>query len=161
MFGPRFVGSKWRCRQENSFCSQIGAWTSRASPFAPDEAWPEHLICSRYAPAASAADGICGRHRRENTFQVLDNVTWTRGAHTIKFASISGAARSPNTRPTVGNGRFNFSTGFTAQPGVSPSGDSIASMLLGYPSLYEQDYLLVGRESVASRAATILPTIGA
>src|SRR5260370_12910190 len=41
-----------------------------------------------------------------------------------------------------GNRRFNYSARFTAQPGVN-SGDSIASMLLGYPTPYEQDYLLV------------------
>ena len=80
--------------------------------------------------------------RRENTFEGLDNITWTRGAHTIKFGADVRRRQITEYQTNRGNGRFNFSTGFTAQPGMN-SGDSIASMLLGYPSLYEQDYLLV------------------
>lgn len=80
--------------------------------------------------------------RRENTFEELDNVTWTRSAHTLKFGVDVRRRQITEYQTNRGNGRFNFSTGFTAQPGVN-SGDSIASMLLGYPSLYEQDYLLV------------------
>ncbi len=81
-------------------------------------------------------------YRRENTFEELDNVTWTKGTHTIKFGVDVRRRQITEYQTNRGNGRFNFSTGFTAQPGVN-SGDSIASMLLGYPTLYEQDYLLV------------------
>jgi hypothetical protein len=81
-------------------------------------------------------------YRRENTFEELDNVTWTKGSHTIKFGVDVRRRQITEYQTNRGNGRFNFSTGFTAQPGVN-SGDSIASMLLGYPTLYEQDYLLV------------------
>jgi hypothetical protein len=81
-------------------------------------------------------------YRRENTFEELDNVTWTRSSHTIKFGVDVRRRQITEYQTNRGNGRFNFSTGFTAQPGVN-SGDSIASMLLGYPTLYEQDYLLV------------------
>ena len=81
-------------------------------------------------------------YRRENTFEELDNVTWTKSSHTIKFGVDVRRRQITEYQTNRGNGRFNFSTGFTAQPGVN-SGDSIASMLLGYPTLYEQDYLLV------------------
>ncbi len=81
-------------------------------------------------------------YRRENTFEELDNVTWTKGSHTIKFGVDVRRRQITEYQTNRGNGRFNFSTGFTSQPGVN-SGDSIASMLLGYPTLYEQDYLLV------------------
>src|SRR5579884_496724 len=77
-------------------------------------------------------------YRRENTFEILDNVTWTRGAHTIKSGLDLRRRQITEYQTNRGNGRFNFSTGFTAQPGVN-SGDSIASLLLGYPTLYEQD----------------------
>jgi hypothetical protein len=80
--------------------------------------------------------------RRENTFEELDNVTWTKSAHTLKFGVDVRRRQITEYQTNRGNGRFNFSTGFTAQPGMN-SGDSIASMLLGYPTLYEQDYLLV------------------
>jgi hypothetical protein len=81
-------------------------------------------------------------YRRENTFEELDNVTWTKGKHTFKFGVDVRRRQITEYQTNRGNGRFNFSPGFTAQPGVN-SGDSIASMLLGYPTLYEQDYLLV------------------
>jgi hypothetical protein len=80
--------------------------------------------------------------RRENTFQYIDNLTWTHGKHTLKFGVDVRRRQITEYQTNRGNGRFNFSTGFTAQPGQS-SGDAIASMLLGYPTLYEQDYLLV------------------
>jgi hypothetical protein len=80
--------------------------------------------------------------RRENTFEELDNVTWTRGKHTLRLGVDVRRRQVTEYQTNQGNGRFNFSTGFTAQPGVS-SGDAIASMLLGYPTLEQQDYLLV------------------
>src|SRR5947209_2682646 len=80
--------------------------------------------------------------RRENTFEGIDNVTWTRGKQTLKFGVDVRRRQITEYQTNRGNGRFNFSTGFTAMPGQA-SGDAIASMLLGYPTLYEQDYLLV------------------
>ncbi|HKD08888.1 MAG TPA: carboxypeptidase regulatory-like domain-containing protein [Bryobacteraceae bacterium] len=80
--------------------------------------------------------------RRENTFEELDNLTWTRGKHTLRFGVDIRRRQITEYQTNQGNGRFNFSTGFTAQPGVS-SGDAIASMLLGFPTLEEQDYLQV------------------
>jgi hypothetical protein len=47
---------------QDCFCSPIAAWIPRASPIVSGEAWSEHLISSRYALAAPAANGICGRH---------------------------------------------------------------------------------------------------
>lgn len=80
--------------------------------------------------------------RRENTFEEVDSVTWTLGKHTIHFGGDVRRRQITEYQTNQGNGRFNFSTGFTASPGVS-SGDSIASMLLGFPTQEEQDYLLV------------------
>ena len=80
--------------------------------------------------------------RRENTFEEVDSVTWTRGKHSLHFGVDVRRRQITEYQTNQGNGRFNFSTGFTAQPGIS-SGDAIASMLLGYPTLEQQDYLLV------------------
>ncbi len=80
--------------------------------------------------------------RRENTFEELDNLTWTKGKHTLHFGADVRRRQITEYQTNQGNGRFNFSTGFTAQPGVN-SGDAVASMLLGFPSLEQQDYLLV------------------
>jgi hypothetical protein len=80
--------------------------------------------------------------RRENTFQEMDGVTWTRGQHTIKFGGDLRRRQITEYQTNRGNGRFNFSPGFTAMPGVSGSGNSIASFALGYATLIEQDFTL-------------------
>ena len=80
--------------------------------------------------------------RRENTFQEQDGVTWTRGQHTFKFGGDIRRRQITEFQTNRGNGRFNFSPGFTAMPGVSGSGNSMASFALGYATLIEQDFTL-------------------
>jgi hypothetical protein len=80
--------------------------------------------------------------RRENTFQEQDGITWTRGQHTLKFGGDVRRRQITEYQTNRGNGRFNFSPGFTAMPGVSGSGNSIASFVLGYATLIEQDFTL-------------------
>jgi hypothetical protein len=81
-------------------------------------------------------------YRRENTFQYLDGMTWTRGRHTLKFGGDIRRRQITEYQTNRGNGRFNFSPGFTAMPGVSGSGNSMASFALGYATLIEQDFTL-------------------
>ncbi len=52
-------------------------------------------------------------YRRENTFQELDNLTWTRNSHTLKFGGDFAVVSCSSIYQTnQGNGRFNFSGGF-------------------------------------------------
>jgi Carboxypeptidase regulatory-like domain/TonB dependent receptor len=81
-------------------------------------------------------------YRRENTFQYVDGMTWTRGRHTLKFGVDIRRRLITEYQTNRGNGRFNFSPGFTALPGLSGSGNSMASFALGYASLIEQDFTL-------------------
>ncbi len=80
--------------------------------------------------------------RTENTYQGADNVTYTLDRHTLKFGEDFRRRQLSEYQTNQGNGRFNFAPTFTDQPGVNGTGDSIASMLLGYPSLTEQDFEL-------------------
>jgi hypothetical protein len=80
--------------------------------------------------------------RRENTFQYVDNLTYTLGAHTLKVGGQATRRQITEYQTNRGNGRFNFSTGFTSLPGTGGTGNSIASMMLGYASLIEQDFTL-------------------
>jgi hypothetical protein len=82
-------------------------------------------------------------YRRMNTFQYIDGMTWTHGSHTVKFGGDFTRRQITEYQTNQGNGRFNFSTGFTASPGVSGSGNAMASMDLGYPTLIEQDLMLI------------------
>ncbi len=69
-----------------------------------------------------------------DTFQWFDNVTHTRGAHTLKMgANLTRRRRNVfNVDNIVGN--FNFRPDITSNPAIPNSGFSFASFALGYPS---------------------------
>src|SRR5207247_10638987 len=80
--------------------------------------------------------------RRENTFQYAGNLTWVKAAHTVKFGGDVRRRQLTEYQTNRGNGRFNFSPSITNNPENNSGGNSIASFLVGAPSLIEQDYLL-------------------
>jgi hypothetical protein len=81
--------------------------------------------------------------RRSNTFQYIDNATWTHGPHTFKFGGDLRRRQITEYQTNRGNGRFNFGRGFTNEIGSgAATGNELASFLLGYASLIEQDFLL-------------------
>ena len=51
-------------------------------------------------------------YRRENTFQELDNLTITRGHHTLKMGIDFRRRQLTIYQTNLGNGRFNFSPAF-------------------------------------------------
>jgi hypothetical protein len=79
--------------------------------------------------------------RRENTFEYLDNMTYTVGTHTLKWGVDFRRRQLTIYQTNQGNGRFNFSPALTdsRQP-AGTGGDSLASFLLGYPTLIAHDY---------------------
>lgn len=81
--------------------------------------------------------------RRENTWQYIDNISYTQGSHTFK-AGVDFRRRQLTIYQTnQGNGRFNFSPALTDSRNPAGSGgDSMASFLLGYPTLIAHDYTL-------------------
>ena len=72
--------------------------------------------------------------RRNNSFDFFDNLSWTSGAHSLKFGTYVYRLRfnplsSPNAR-----GAFDFTPRFTSSaPGLA-DGSAFADFLLGYPS---------------------------
>lgn len=81
--------------------------------------------------------------RRENTFEYVDNVTLTRGLHTLKWGVDFRRRQLTIYQTNMGNGRFNFSNALTdsRQP-AGVGGDAAASFLLGYATLIGHDYTL-------------------
>ncbi len=77
--------------------------------------------------------------RRENTFQYIDNVTYTVGRHTLKFGGDFRRRQLTIYQTNMGNGRFNFNQALTDSRAGS-GGDSMASFLLGYATLIGHDY---------------------
>ena len=81
--------------------------------------------------------------RRENTFIYSDGLTLTKGAHTLKFGAEVRRRQITEYQTNRGNGRFNFSPAFTNLPtSAGNTGNSMASFLLGYATLIEQDFTL-------------------
>lgn len=90
--------------------------------------------------------------RYENTYQVVDNITYTLGQHTLKFGEDYRRRQITEYQTNQGNGRFNFSPNYTDLPSNTSGGDSMASFLLGLPTLVQQDFMLAypglrGREN--------------
>lgn len=90
--------------------------------------------------------------RREHMFENIGSISWLRGKHSLSFGTdilnymISETDSPPGQSPF---GRFNFDSNFTNNP-ASPTGtgNSIASMLLGYPSNTTRDFFLPGTAHV-------------
>lgn len=83
-------------------------------------------------------------YRRENTFEELDNLTWTIGSHTLKMGVDFRRRQLTIYQTNEGNGRFNFSPAFTdSRNPAGKGGDSMASFLLGDPTLDAHDYTYV------------------
>ncbi len=101
--------------------------------------------------------------RRENTFQYMDNVTLTAGAQTLKFGANITRRQITEYQTNRGNGRFNFSPAFhgLARRGAGASGNSMASFILGYATLIEQDFTLAWTGIGVGRTGFTSPTIGA
>ncbi|MCW5983006.1 MAG: TonB-dependent receptor [Bryobacteraceae bacterium] len=81
-------------------------------------------------------------YRRSNTYQLSDNMTFTTGPHTLKFGAAIVRRQITEYQTNRGNGRFNFSPAFTDSRQGGGTGHSMASFLLGYANLIEQDYTL-------------------
>jgi len=71
-----------------------------------------------------------------NLFQEVVGFSWQRGAHSIKFGyDLRRRQTDPFQSPTA-RGQFSFNSNFTNDPtgAVTGSGNSVASLLLGFPS---------------------------
>jgi hypothetical protein len=77
---------------------------------------------------------------RAASFQVSDSVAWKTGRHAFRFGfeairrHMDGDASDWTSR-----GSFIFSPDFTSQPGLANTGNSFASLLLGYPTEVRRD----------------------
>ena len=92
--------------------------------------------------------------RREHMIEDVGNVSWQRGIHSLKFGVdvIQHMISETDTPPSQsGWGRFNFDGNFTNNP-ASPSGtgNTMASMLLGFPTQTAKDYFIPGTAHILS-----------
>jgi carboxypeptidase family protein/TonB-dependent receptor-like protein len=84
--------------------------------------------------------------RRNNSFDFLENVSWIRGSHSLKFGTYVfrlqfNPSESPNAR-----GSFTFTPRYTSSAAGLADGNAFADFLLGYPTAAQAGIGPGGRE---------------
>jgi hypothetical protein len=107
-----------------------GRWPSQIGlKGVPDGAFPQ------FSAAGFTAIGSANQERRQfpiQQYQLVNNLSWVRGKHSLKFGGeIRPSFNYEINRPTV-SGAFGFSLLGTGQPGVTASGNGLATQLLGF-----------------------------
>jgi hypothetical protein len=107
------------------------------------DAYPETSGIASFRPSGFSSTGSPGTTnaiRVGRTFNITNNLSWLKGAHTLKFGEdvrlYKGAVTNPQTQP---QGRFTFDRLYTSNAGASGTGYSFATFLLGYPNLVQRD----------------------
>ncbi len=71
-------------------------------------------------------------HEIQNTYSLLDNLSWTRGKHSLKFGTEIRTEEFTIFQPAAPRGSLNFGSIFTDNPAAIGSGGSgFASFLIG------------------------------
>ncbi len=77
---------------------------------------------------------------RSSNFQIQDSVAWQTGRHQLKFGVEAIRRRMDgDASEWTSRGSYIFSPDFTSQIGLANTGDSFASLLLGYPTEIRRD----------------------
>lgn len=101
----------------------------------PDDAFP------RVAPAGFSALGSTQQERRQYPIrqqQFVDNYSWIRGRHSLKFGFEVRRSFNQDVLRTAPSGSFNFSTQPTGLPGNTATGSGLASMLVGFTTGFNE-----------------------
>lgn len=70
--------------------------------------------------------------RWDNHYNLVDNVTWTHGSHTLKFGVNLLKASYSNSYVVDGRGVLSFNSSSSSSAGGRTTGNSLADMLEGY-----------------------------
>ena len=74
---------------------------------------------------------------RDATFQIIDNFSWTKGRHAIRFGAEIRRDRYNQLGNEFPRGSFEFNGAGTKSPITNSGGESVADFLLGYCSKCE------------------------
>jgi hypothetical protein len=92
-----------------------------------DAAFPNFIVPG-YAPLSASP----GRHQTPiRDTQFLDTLSWFKGRHSLKFGVEHRRGRNTEIRDRSSSGAFTISPLITSLPGVSGTGNALASLLLG------------------------------
>jgi hypothetical protein len=94
-------------------------------------------------PTATATLSKSVGEQVNNVWQLTDNLSHIRGAHSLKFGVDYRYQQTNGADPANSQGRFSFTNLETAQPGVNNTGHAWASFLLGTVNAARYNELLV------------------
>lgn len=93
-------------------------------------------------PGLTGDPGWTDAERIANIFDYTDNLTWTKGKHTLKFGTDIQRIQSTLTNAQDDpRGIFNFNGNYTSNLGASGTGNAYASFLLGDPYQVIRDFV--------------------
>jgi hypothetical protein len=113
------------------------------APTTDQTGYPSISFSGAYTTAGDPANLFT---RRDNSFDLLENLSWVRGAHALKFGTYIfrlqfDPSESPNAR-----GSFTFTPRYTSSAAGLGDGNAFADFLLGYPSSAQAGIGPGGRE---------------
>lgn len=100
-----------------------------------DNAFPQ-IVASGFA-----ALGSNGQDRRQfpiQNLQYLDNISWIRGKHAMKFGFEARKSSNYEVNLSTASGAFTFGTQPTGLPGNAATGNGLASLLIGFPTAFSE-----------------------
>ena len=108
-----------------------------------DGEWPQQLGLlgvngspfPRVGASGYIAMGRANQHRIQRPIRdthIVDSLTWFHGGHTVKFGGEARLSRNQDDLRRWVSGNLDFRPQGTRLPGTGNTGDSVASMLLGY-----------------------------
>ena len=109
-----------------------GDWPSKIGiKGVPDNAFPQ-IIATGFTNLGSDA-----QERRQfpiEQYQFVENLSWVRGRHAMKFGAEVRPSRNYESNLPTASGAFTFGTTASGMPGVAASGNGMATLLLGFPT---------------------------
>ena len=100
-----------------------------------DNAFPQ-IIASGFSNIGSNA-----QERRQypiQQWQWIDDFSWTRGRHALKFGAEVRRSRNHEINLSTGSGAFTFGTTPTGLPGNASTGNGLATLLVGFPTAFSE-----------------------
>ncbi len=89
---------------------------------------------TNYAPLGSSGDTLF--FELQDSKSIVNQTSWVRNRHTIKFGGEARLIRTDNLQPNPGTTVWNFQPIYTNQVGVNNTGWDYASFLLGMPRTF-------------------------
>ena len=102
-------------------------------PFGPDTpsngALPFFTISGANGLQNFGTRGFRPEKERQNVYQILDNVSYTHGSHSVRMGFSYQSIRSYTLEPPASRPQYTYTGAQTAKPGIANTGSGIADFL--------------------------------